>query len=122
MEVVNRKRVRVHLFPYQAEGGVSSATFFKSSSYLDCFFYLFWFQSILWFNIDSVGSLLTSQYKFVVDLEKAQIEMSEMEPPNFVPVVYKREIDSSTLTELLLINYFFSRRSIIGLIVLYLVL
>jgi AFG3 family protein len=48
------------------------------------------FQSTLWFNIGSVDS-------FERNLENAQIEMS-IEPPNFVPVVYKSEIDSSTLT------------------------
>lgn len=48
---------------------------------------------MLWFNIGSVDS-------FERNLENAQIEMN-MEPPDFVPVIYKTEIEASSLTGIL---------------------
>lgn len=48
------------------------------------------FQSVLWFNIGSVDS-------FERNLENAQMEMN-IEPPNYVPVIYKTEIEASSLT------------------------
>ncbi|XP_073976128.1 AFG3 like matrix AAA peptidase subunit 2 isoform X2 [Rhodnius prolixus] len=46
--------------------------------------------SVLWFNIGSVDS-------FERNLENAQIDLN-VEPPNYVPVVYKSEIEASNLT------------------------
>ena len=46
-------------------------------------------QGTLWFNIGSVDS-------FERNLENAQIEMN-VEPQNFLPVVYKSEVDASSL-------------------------
>ena len=48
---------------------------------------LIFLQNSLWFNIGSVDS-------FERNLENAQIEMN-VEPQNFVPVVYKSEMDGS---------------------------
>lgn len=50
-------------------------------------------QSVLWFNIGSVDS-------FERNLENAQIEMN-VEPPNFVPVIYKNELEASSLSGIL---------------------
>lgn len=50
-------------------------------------------QSVLWFNIGSVDS-------FERNLENAQMEMN-VEPPNFIPVIYKTEIEASNLTGIL---------------------
>ena len=47
----------------------------------------------LWFNIGSVDS-------FERNLENAQMELN-IEPPNFIPVVYKSEIEASSLSGLL---------------------
>lgn len=47
----------------------------------------------LWFNIGSVDS-------FERNLENTQIEMN-IDPPNFVPVVYKSEIEASSLSGIL---------------------
>jgi AFG3 family protein len=51
------------------------------------------FQSVLWFNIGSVDS-------FERNLENAQIEMN-LEPANFIPVIYKNEIEASNITGIL---------------------
>ncbi|XP_032522647.2 AFG3-like protein 2 [Danaus plexippus] len=48
---------------------------------------------IIWFAIGSVDS-------FERNLENAQIEMS-VEPPNFVPVIYKTEVEAASLTGML---------------------
>lgn len=48
---------------------------------------------MLWFNIGSVDS-------FERNLENAQIEMN-IEPPDFVPVIYKTEIEAASLTGIL---------------------
>jgi hypothetical protein len=50
-------------------------------------------QGVLWFNIGSVDS-------FERNLENAQVEMN-VEPPNFVPVVYKSELEAASVTGLL---------------------
>lgn len=50
-------------------------------------------QSSLWFNIGSVDS-------FERNLENAQIELN-IESQNFVPVVYKTEMDGSTVKDLI---------------------
>lgn len=50
-------------------------------------------QNVIWFNIGSVDS-------FERNLENAQIEMS-VEPPNFVPVIYKTEIEAASLSGML---------------------
>lgn len=71
LEVVNKKWVRVKLTPGQSFEG----------------------STILWFNIGSVDS-------FERNLESAQIEMN-IEPPNFIPVIYKSEIEAASLTGLL---------------------
>jgi len=68
LEVVNKKWVRVKLTPGNTVDG----------------------SSVLWFNIGSVDS-------FERNLENAQIDMS-IEPPNFIPVVYKSELEASSLT------------------------
>lgn len=47
-------------------------------------------QGVLWFNIGSVDS-------FERNLENAQMEMN-IEPPNYLPVVYKTELEASNLT------------------------
>ncbi|KAG6443578.1 hypothetical protein O3G_MSEX002912 [Manduca sexta] len=48
---------------------------------------------IIWFAIGSVDS-------FERNLENAQIEMS-VDPPNFVPVIYKTEVEAASLTGML---------------------
>lgn len=53
---------------------------------------MFW-QSILWFNIGSVDS-------FERNLENAQMEMG-IEGSNFIPVIYKTEIEAASLTGVL---------------------
>lgn len=68
LEVVNKKWVRVRLSPGNSVDGAS----------------------VLWFNIGSVDS-------FERNLENAQMEMN-IEPPNYVPVVYKSELEASSLT------------------------
>lgn len=50
-------------------------------------------QSILWFNIGSVDS-------FERNLENAQMEMG-VEGSNFIPVIYKTEIEAASLTGIL---------------------
>nr|CAD7589366.1 unnamed protein product [Timema genevievae] len=71
LEVVNKKWVRVRLTPGNSVDG----------------------SSMLWFNIGSVDS-------FERNLENAQIEMN-IEPPNFVPVIYKTELEAASITGLL---------------------
>ncbi|XP_049776890.1 AFG3-like protein 2 [Schistocerca serialis cubense] len=71
LEVVNKKWVRVRLMPGNTVDG----------------------SSVLWFNIGSVDS-------FERNLENAQIEMN-IEPPNFVPVIYKTELEAASLTGIL---------------------
>lgn len=71
LEVVNKKWVRVRLLPGNTVDGAS----------------------VLWFNIGSVDS-------FERNLENSQIEMN-IEPPNFLPVIYKTEIEAANLTGLL---------------------
>ncbi|CAH0546652.1 unnamed protein product [Brassicogethes aeneus] len=71
LEVVNKKWVRVRLMPGNTVDGAS----------------------VLWFNIGSVDS-------FERNLENAQIEMN-VEPPNFVPVIYKTEIEAASLSGML---------------------
>ncbi|XP_073976127.1 AFG3 like matrix AAA peptidase subunit 2 isoform X1 [Rhodnius prolixus] len=68
LEVVNKKWVRVKLATGNSYDG----------------------SSVLWFNIGSVDS-------FERNLENAQIDLN-VEPPNYVPVVYKSEIEASNLT------------------------
>ncbi|KAJ8711625.1 hypothetical protein PYW08_008579 [Mythimna loreyi] len=48
---------------------------------------------VIWFAIGSVDS-------FERNLENAQIEMS-VDPPNFLPVIYKTEVEASSLTGML---------------------
>ncbi|XP_022815199.1 AFG3-like protein 2 [Spodoptera litura] len=48
---------------------------------------------VIWFAIGSVDS-------FERNLENAQVEMS-VEPPNFLPVIYKTEVEASSLTGML---------------------
>jgi AFG3 family protein len=57
------------------------------------FFFQYSFQSVLWFNIGSVDS-------FERNLENAQIDMN-VEPPNFVPVIYKTELEAASITGIL---------------------
>ncbi|XP_067003473.2 mitochondrial inner membrane m-AAA protease component AFG3L2 [Anabrus simplex] len=71
LEVVNKKWVRVRLTPGNTVDG----------------------SSVLWFNIGSVDS-------FERNLENAQIEMN-IEPPNFVPVIYKTELEAASITGIL---------------------
>ncbi|KAL1131122.1 hypothetical protein AAG570_012359, partial [Ranatra chinensis] len=68
LEVVNKKWVRVRLTPGNNVDG----------------------SSVIWFNIGSVDS-------FERNLENAQMEMN-IEPPNYIPVIYKTEIEASNLT------------------------
>lgn len=68
LEVVNKKWVRIRVFPGNQIDG----------------------NNILWFNIGSVDS-------FERNLENVQLEMN-IEPTNFIPVVYKSEMDGSSLT------------------------
>ncbi|XP_059476994.1 AFG3-like protein 2 isoform X2 [Neocloeon triangulifer] len=72
LEVVNKKWVRVKLLP---------GTTYDGS------------QGVLWFNIGSVDS-------FERNLENAQIDMN-VEPPNFIPVVYKSELEAASVTGIL---------------------
>ncbi|KAL1518320.1 hypothetical protein ABEB36_001960 [Hypothenemus hampei] len=72
LEVVNKKWVRVRLTPGASVEGQGG---------------------IIWFNIGSVDS-------FERNLENAQIEMNT-EPQNFVPVIYKTEIEPASLTGIL---------------------
>lgn len=51
------------------------------------------FKGTLWFNIGSVDS-------FERNLENAQTDMN-IEPVNFVPVIYRSEIEAASLTGLL---------------------
>ncbi|XP_055626508.1 AFG3-like protein 2 [Toxorhynchites rutilus septentrionalis] len=71
LEVVNKKWVRVRLSP----GNTSDL------------------GSTLWFNIGSVDS-------FERNLENAQSDMN-IEPVNFVPVIYRSEIEASSLSGML---------------------
>ncbi|KAK4877435.1 hypothetical protein RN001_009941 [Aquatica leii] len=71
LEVVNKKWVRVRLTPGNSLDGAN----------------------LLWFNIGSVDS-------FERNLENAQLEMN-VEPPNFIPVVYKTELEASSLSGIL---------------------
>lgn len=67
LEVVNKKWVRVKFIPGNQIDG----------------------NNKLWFNIGSVDT-------FERNLENVQLEMN-IEPPNFVPVVYKSEVDGSSV-------------------------
>ncbi|KAJ8970439.1 hypothetical protein NQ314_001234 [Rhamnusium bicolor] len=71
LEVVNKKWVRVKLLPGNTVEGAN----------------------VIWFNIGSVDS-------FERNLENSQIEMN-LEPPNFVPVIYKTEIEAASLSGML---------------------
>lgn len=71
LEVVNKKWVRIKLLPGNQIEGTN----------------------VLWFNIGSVDS-------FERNLENVQLEMN-IEPPNFVPVIYKTEMDGSSLVSFL---------------------
>lgn len=71
LEVVNKKWVRVRLMPGSSHDS----------------------NGVLWFNIGSVDS-------FERNLENAQIEQG-VEPVNFVPVIYRTEVEASSLTGLL---------------------
>ncbi|XP_075228639.1 AFG3 like matrix AAA peptidase subunit 2 [Lycorma delicatula] len=71
LEVVNKKWVRVRLLPGNSVNG----------------------SSVLWFNIGSVDS-------FERNLENVQIDMN-IEPPNFIPVIYKTELEAASLSGLL---------------------
>ncbi|XP_044264333.1 AFG3-like protein 2 [Tribolium madens] len=71
LEVVNKKWVRVRLLPGNTIDGAN----------------------FVWFNIGSVDS-------FERNLENAQIEMN-VEPPNFVPVIYKTEVEAASLSGVL---------------------
>ncbi|XP_018569868.1 AFG3-like protein 2 [Anoplophora glabripennis] len=71
LEVVNKKWVRVKLLPGNTVEGANA----------------------IWFNIGSVDS-------FERNLENAQIEMS-LDPPNFVPVIYKNELEAASLSGML---------------------
>lgn len=52
-----------------------------------------YFQNVLWFNIGSVDS-------FERNLENAQIDMN-FEPQNFLPVIYKTEVEAASFTGVL---------------------
>lgn len=71
MEVVNKKWVRVRLLPSHSKEA----------------------GGILWFNIGSVDS-------FEHNLEYAQSEQG-VEPINFVPVIYRTEVEAANLTGIL---------------------
>ncbi|RZB40598.1 AFG3-like protein 2 [Asbolus verrucosus] len=71
LEVVNKKWVRVRLLPGNTIDGAN----------------------FVWFNIGSVDS-------FERNLENAQTEMN-VEPPNFVPVIYKTEVEAASLSGIL---------------------
>lgn len=87
LEVVNKKWVRVNLQPGSSVDG----------------------NATLWFNIGSVDS-------FERSLENAQVDLN-LEPSNFIPVVYKTELEASSfsgfLPTLLFIGFllFMMRRS-----------
>ncbi|XP_066256280.1 mitochondrial inner membrane m-AAA protease component AFG3L2 isoform X1 [Euwallacea similis] len=72
LEVVNKKWVRVRLIPGASVEGQGN---------------------VIWFNIGSVDS-------FERNLENSQIEMN-IEPQNFVPVIYKTELEPASLTGIL---------------------
>lgn len=71
LEVVNKKWVRIKLLPGTTQEGTG----------------------VLWFNIGSVDS-------FERNLENAQADQG-IEPVNYVPVIYKTEVEASSLTGLL---------------------
>ncbi|XP_076335352.1 AFG3 like matrix AAA peptidase subunit 2 [Tachypleus tridentatus] len=71
LEVINKKWVKVKLLPGNVIDG----------------------NNVLWYNIGSVDT-------FERNLENVQLEMN-IEPSNFVPVVYKTEMDGSSLVSLL---------------------
>uniref|UniRef100_A0A1B0G3D3 AAA+ ATPase domain-containing protein n=1 Tax=Glossina morsitans morsitans TaxID=37546 RepID=A0A1B0G3D3_GLOMM len=71
LEVINKKWVRVRLLPGHSKDA----------------------GGMLWFNIGSVDS-------FERNLENAQIEQG-FEPANFIPVIYRTEVEASSLTGLL---------------------
>lgn len=71
LEVINKKWVRVKLAPGNQIDG----------------------SNVLWFNIGSVDT-------FERNLENIQLEMN-IEPQNYVPVVYKTEMDGSNLLSLI---------------------
>lgn len=81
LEVINKKWVRVRLLPGNQIDG----------------------NNVLWFNIGSVDT-------FERNLENVQLEFN-VEPPNFVPVIYKNEMDGSSvigvLPTLLLFGFLF---------------
>lgn len=52
-------------------------------------FFYYILQSTLWFNIGSTDT-------FERNLENAQIELN-MGPENYIPVVYKNELESASL-------------------------
>lgn len=91
LEVVNKKWVRVRLNPgVTTESNVSSFSDFLK--YSTTYFFA-QFKDVLWFNIGSVDS-------FERNLENAQIDMS-IEPVNFIPVIYRTEIEASSVSGLL---------------------
>ncbi|KAL3283766.1 hypothetical protein HHI36_017936 [Cryptolaemus montrouzieri] len=71
LEVVNKKWVRVKLTPGNTVDGAN----------------------VLWFNIGSVDS-------FERNLENAQVDMN-LEPQNFIPVIYKTEMEAASFTGVL---------------------
>ncbi|KAH8018747.1 hypothetical protein HPB51_011379 [Rhipicephalus microplus] len=71
LEVINKKWVRVRLLPGNQIDG----------------------NNVLWFNIGSVDT-------FERNLENVQLEFN-IEPPNFVPVIYKSEMDGSSIIGIL---------------------
>lgn len=71
LEVVNKKWVRVKLLPGNSQDS----------------------SGVLWFNIGSVDS-------FERNLENAQTELG-IEPAHYIPVIYKNEMEASSLTGLL---------------------
>ncbi|XP_035728085.1 AFG3-like protein 2 [Vespa mandarinia] len=77
LEVVNKKFVRVKLFPGHSIDGYTT----------------------LWFNIGSTET-------FERNLENIQIELN-IEPENDVPVVYKSEVEASTILTYLVQLFFF---------------
>lgn len=71
LEVVNKKWVRIRLLANHAKEA----------------------GGLLWFNIGSVDS-------FERNLENAQAELG-LEPVNFVPVIYRTEVEAASLTGIL---------------------
>lgn len=61
--------------------------------YKQFYFRPLFFQTLLWFSIGSVDA-------FERNVETAQMEAG-IEPSNFIPVVYKNELEASTLTSFL---------------------